>query len=110
MTDVNHRKIQLRGDLRERRNNLSTSRQHAAAQALINAIVELPNWPTAQRIGLYLPADGEIDTGPLESLARSQCKQLFLPVIADGNRLCFACWNVDAALVPNRYDIPEPPD
>jgi 5-formyltetrahydrofolate cyclo-ligase len=109
MTDIPHRKIQLRRDLRQRRNNLSTSTQHAAAQALINAIVELPNWPTAQRIALYLPADGEIDTGPLETLARSQRKQIFLPVIADDNCLSFASWNVDASLVPTRYDIPEPP-
>ena len=109
MTDIHHRKIQLRRDLRQRRNNLSTSAQHAAAQALSNAIAELPNWPTARRIGLYLPADGEIGTGPLETLARSQRKQLFLPVIADDNCLSFACWNVDASLVPNRYNIPEPP-
>ena len=109
MTDIDHRKNQLRSDLRQRRKSLSTAEQYTAAHALINAILELPAWPGARQLGLYLPADGEIDTAPLASLARSQSKQLFLPVIAGGNRLKFACWNEGAPLVPNRYDIPEPP-
>ena len=59
-------------------------------------------------IALYLAADGELDTGPLTDFARSQDKQLYLPVIQPDNSLHFAQWNSGDSLTTNRLGIPEP--
>jgi 5-formyltetrahydrofolate cyclo-ligase len=80
-----------------------------AAAAVSKHIAALPGWHAAQRIALYLAADGEIDTLPLSDLARAQHKQLFLPVIEADNSLSFAEWLPDSALCTNRFGIPEPP-
>lgn len=109
MTESHRIKSQLRSALQQRRRTLSASAQRAAAQALTNSVVDLPNWASAQRIALYLSADGEIDTKPLEKLARGLGKQLFLPVINSDSSLSFAHWHVDDSLLNNRYNIPEPP-
>ena len=109
MSDTNPRKTQLRKKLRRRRSALSPAQQLAASRALTNSIVDLPIWTNAQYIALYLAADGEIDTRPLEKLARNLGKQLFLPVISGDDLLSFARWNADDSLANNRYNIPEPP-
>jgi len=109
MTDAHRLKIQLRNTLRQRRRSLSPSAQRGAAQSLLHSISELPTWTQARRIALYLAADGEIDTRPLEQHARSLGKQLFLPAINADNSLRFLSWQADDTLYTNRYNIPEPP-
>ena len=108
MTDIQRKKTHLRSALRQRRNTLLPTQQLVAAQAVINAIVALPNWESAQSIALYRAADGEISTCALEALARGIPKKLFLPRITAANGLCFTQWHADALLLPNRYNIPEP--
>ena len=110
MSDPTLSKTQLRSALRQRRLRLSQEQQSAAAQALATVVAELPGWRAAERIALYLAADGEIDTTPLSESARSLGKQLFLPVIQNDNSLLFTAWHDGAPLSANRYDIPEPPD
>jgi len=107
MTDIQRRKIQLRSDLRQRRKAVSTNEQDTAAQALVNSVITLPNWTAARKVALYLAADGEISTCALVKLTRGLTKSIFLPRITD-NDLGFAPWYKDAALSPNRYNIPEP--
>jgi len=109
MTDTPRIKTQLRSSLRQRRRTLSPAAQHAAAQAVLHAVGGLPTWTKAQRIALYLAADGEIDTSPLEQQARSLSKQVFLPVINEDNSLRFVTWHAGDTLSNNRYNIPEPP-
>jgi len=109
MPDSNLSKAQLRSTLRRRRQALSADQQGLAAQAVSDRIAELPDWRNAQRIALYLAADGEIDTAPLSELGRAQHKQLFLPVIEANNSLHFAEWRPDSVLSTNRFGIPEPP-
>jgi 5-formyltetrahydrofolate cyclo-ligase len=101
-------KTRLRKELRGRRRELGAAAQQAAALALVRQVVALPPWPGAQRIALYLAADGEIDTTPLSDLARAQGKELFLPVIEAGDTLAFAAWPAESPLLRNRYGIPEP--
>jgi len=102
-------KTLLRSALRLRRQALSTEEQLAAAQAVTYFIATLQGWPEANRIALYLAADGEVDTTPLSDLARTMDKQLFLPVIQHDNSLSFAAWHRDDTLSTNRFGIPEPP-
>jgi 5-formyltetrahydrofolate cyclo-ligase len=110
MADTPSNKTALRSLLRQRRNALTPSEQLAAAEALSASVARIPAWPMAQRIALYLPADGEIDPRPVARAAQAQDKQLFLPVIGDDRRLRFARWNIGDRLVSNRFNIPEPAD
>jgi len=109
MPEAKQTKTQLRSDLRQRRQSLGQEQQLQAARDMAQQVASLPLWHDAQRIALYLAADGEIDTGPLAEAARDLGKQLFLPVIHANQRLSFAAWEKGASLVSNRYGIPEPP-
>lgn len=109
MPDSYRIKADLRKTLRQRRSCLSSSQQSAAAQALIDSVIRLPGWANAKHIAIYLATDGEIDTGPLETVARSQGKHVFLPIITEDDSLEFARWETDVKLTNNRYRIPEPP-
>ena len=109
MPEAKQTKSQLRSDLRQRRQGLSQEQQLQAARAVVRQVATLPLWQDAQRIALYLAADGEIDTGPLAESARGLGKQLFLPIIHADQRLSFAAWERGTRLVSNRYGIPEPP-
>ena len=109
MPDAKLRKAQLRNTLRQRRQALNPTEQRSAARSLADSVAGLEAWPGATRIALYLPADGEIDPARLAELGHTLGKQLFLPVIATDNSLCFAAWRGKDALTANRYNIPEPP-
>ena len=109
MPDSHRIKADLRKTLRQRRGSLSLPRQHTAAKALVNSVAKLPEWASAKHIAIYLATDGEIDTGPLEAIARSTGKKIFLPTIVEGDKLEFARWETGVKLIKNRYRIPEPP-
>jgi 5-formyltetrahydrofolate cyclo-ligase len=109
MPNTKPSKAELRATLRQRRQALGPQQQRTAAQSLITSITKLPAWDKAERVALYMAADGEISTGPLQQLATRQGKQLLLPVIADDNSLSFHAWEADEPLRDNRYNIPEPP-
>jgi|TARA_B110000503_G_scaffold85373_1_gene129785 5-formyltetrahydrofolate cyclo-ligase len=109
MTDTHSRKTALRSALRQLRRSLSYAAQGAAAKALTQSVLSLPNWTGAQRIALYLARDSEIDTSALATLARAESKQLFLPVLTADNSLSFARWNTADTQSTNRYNILEPP-
>jgi 5-formyltetrahydrofolate cyclo-ligase len=109
MPDSHRIKAGLRKSLRQRRGALSTTEQRAAAQSLVDPVIQLPPWSSAKCIAIYRANDGEIDTGPLETIARSLGKQIYLPTITEDDSLEFACWDTDDTLTKNRYHIPEPP-
>ncbi|MCB1676108.1 MAG: 5-formyltetrahydrofolate cyclo-ligase [Halioglobus sp.] len=109
MPDPSSSRHQLRTALRARRRALSLEQQSGAARALLTSITRLPGWPEAQRLAVYMAADGEIGTGPLADLARSLHKQLLLPVLVSEKRLVFVEWHRDDTLCGNQFGIPEPP-
>ena len=109
MPDPSPDKIELRAELRRRRQALSGEQQRAAADGVARRVAGLPAWQSARRIALYLAADGEIDTAPLAALARKQQKILYLPTILTDDSLRFTRWQQGVTLEANRYGIPEPP-
>ena len=64
MSDTSASKSRLRYRLRAARREICSTRRSAAAEAACKHIHELPSWPTAQRVALYIAADGELDTRP----------------------------------------------
>lgn len=102
-------KPELRAQLRQRRRELPEAARRESAARVPRLVDGLPGWGRAQNIGLYLPADGEMDTAPLAAHCRDRDRTLFLPVINADNSLTFAHWRRDQALIENRFGIAEPP-
>jgi 5-formyltetrahydrofolate cyclo-ligase len=102
-------KSALRSRYRAARRTLSEQQRRDAGKLAANLLAEQPRWQQARHIAIYLPADGEMPTSAVESIARAAGKVVYLPVILPDNHLEFAQWNPDQALLENRYGIPEPP-
>jgi 5-formyltetrahydrofolate cyclo-ligase len=100
----------LRRRLRLLRRGLSASQQRNHARALARTLGRHPAFLRARRIGIYWPADGEIDPRPLLGLAQASRKRWHLPVLCPHPhpRLWFLTYRPDEPLRPNRFGIPEP--
>jgi len=101
-------KPQLRQQLRRKRNLIRGHDRHQRLQAIVHRLERLPTLHRARRIGCYFAFDGEPDLRPwmLNHLPR-----IWLPVIDRKLHLTFrqAPARLDRrALIPNRFDIPEP--
>jgi 5-formyltetrahydrofolate cyclo-ligase len=59
-------------------------------------------------VAAYLPADGEVDLGPLLQQLYDRGAETLLPVIGTARSLRFATWTPDDVLAANRFGIPEP--
>ena len=101
-------KPELRRQLRARRRAVGDEERRQAAQAAARWLQELPHWNRVERAALYIPADGEMDTGDILRLLRQNGISPFLPVIQQDNSLRFAPWEADTRLLENRFGIPEP--
>jgi len=100
----------LRRRLRRARRALTPAEQRAHAAAVSKRIAREPGLRRAQRIALYLPADGEVDPLPLRALLRGRERRWYLPVLrghAPGH-LWFVRWRAGDRLRPNRFGILEP--
>tara|TARA_B110000977_G_scaffold6883_1_gene9548 strand:+ start:174 stop:764 length:591 start_codon:yes stop_codon:yes gene_type:complete len=101
---------EIRQQLRLKRRSLTLLQQQQAARSLADLIIESAFFQKANRVGLYLANDGEIDPSIILSSANELNKQCFLPVIdpKSANSLYFASFNANTILQPNRYGILEP--
>ena len=100
----------LRRRLRLLRRGLSAAQQREHAHALARTLGRQPAFLRARRIGIYWPADGEIDPRPLLGLAQASRKRWHLPVLCrhPHPRLWFLTYRPDEPMRPNRFGIPEP--
>ena len=100
----------LRNALRQRRRGIPATAQKKAALALLDAVVELPQWNGARRIALYTAFDGEVDPTPIAESALASGKTVCLPVVGPDTTLQFRDWDGQQALEQNRYGIAQPLD
>lgn len=101
-------KSELRKALRERRRAIPGAERARAGLAVARHIQDLPAWSRSKHIALYLPADGEIETGELIVKAREAGLNLYLPVVGSDDVMHFALWEANALLEKNCYGIPQP--
>ncbi len=104
-------KKRLRGMLRAARRGLGEEDRQQAARDLLAQFLELEIFRRARRVALYLPNDGEIDTGEVIRWCRRNGRRPYLPVVQrDGGRnwLLFGEYREDGRLSPNSLGIPEP--
>ena len=96
----------LRRELRERRGAIPAAQRIAAAEQLADRLLALPFLPTTGNIAGYWALDGEVALHAFQ-LRLPPGLRYCLPVLA-GESLRFAPWRAGAALIANRYGIPEP--
>jgi 5-formyltetrahydrofolate cyclo-ligase len=102
----------LRRNFRRLRRQLSSATQALHSEAVARHFFARGLAWRARTIGLYMANDGELDLAPLAARLRTAGKCLALPVVrgAPGRtaHLEFYRWDAEAALIRNRYGIPEP--
>lgn len=99
----------LRHRFRRARRGLSRSVQAAHAERITRHFVRSPLMCRAQRIALFIAADGEPDLSGLAQRLFVLNKTLALPVVRNGADMDFYRYDPAAPLIPNRYGIGEPP-
>lgn len=110
MTDVDARRA-LRRECRARRRALPPEHRRAAAEAAARALVASRLLRRGARVAVYLPADAELDPGPIVAAARARGCRVYVPVIVDARRARMRFGPIDAprrAWRLNRYGHAEP--
>lgn len=99
-----------RRELRAARGRLSPREQQRHAAAVTRRLARCRWFLGARRIGLYWPADGELDPRPLLRHALGRGRRCFLPVLRPHPRraLWFVRFRPGEPMRPNRFRIPEP--
>lgn len=104
----------IRQSLRRNRRALTQSQQHFASRHLVKRLARDLYFLRAKRIAFYLPNDGEIDASSLMDHCHRMKKQVYLPVIAQGqvahqDRLFFQSVIPGVTpLVPGKFGLLEP--
>ncbi len=94
--------------LRKRRRDIPPRQRMAAAEAVAERLVTLPDVPRQGYMAGYWAMDGELPLHAWQVRLPADCIYC-LPVLDDADgTLKFAPWRPGDALVANRYGIPEP--
>jgi 5-formyltetrahydrofolate cyclo-ligase len=101
-------KPEVRGRLRRHRRALGGLAQRLAARRLARALARHPWFAAADAVAGYIAADGEIDPAPLLRVALALGKQVYLPVLRDGDHLLFGRYRRGQRMRRNRFGISEP--
>jgi len=95
----------LRQSIRTQRRSISPSDREKSARQLLSQVQKLANFKNSQKIAIYLPNDGEIDTKYIKNFLKNNGFSIYLPILV-GKRLKFA--KVGKKFIKNRYGIDEP--
>jgi 5-formyltetrahydrofolate cyclo-ligase len=106
-TDTEHRKRALRAELRERRQNLTSSEQEHASAGLTENLQSLTLGLSARSVACYLSAPSEPDTRPFLTWARAEGIRVLFPVSREDGLLD---WTVgeDGVELVGMFGMPEP--
>jgi 5-formyltetrahydrofolate cyclo-ligase len=95
----------LRQLLRQKRLNIDSSDRVKFAKQLLSQAQNIANFTNGQKIAIYLPNNGEIDTKYLQEFLKNQEISTYLPVL-DDKSLNFA--KIGENFRNNQYGILEP--
>jgi 5-formyltetrahydrofolate cyclo-ligase len=98
----------LRRRYRDARRELSPSDQRDHASSVARRFAASALMLCFKRFAVYAPSDGELDPGPIVEQLLAANKIVALPVVERSRELSFYRYRPTAALVRNRFDIPEP--
>jgi len=98
----------IRSTYQKIREKLPRTYQERESNKLCTRIRSLYAYRYANRIGLYMAADGEIDLSPLWHSAVKHGKQCYYPALHDEKTLSFLVATHDTQFSPNAFGISEP--
>jgi 5-formyltetrahydrofolate cyclo-ligase len=98
----------MRGDLAQRRRQLSPAERIAAAQGLRSSLEQLPEFLTDARVAGYWATGGELPLNIAIGGLIERGQHFYLPIIDSDRRLRFVPWRSGEDVEPNRLGIPEP--
>ena len=98
----------MRRQLRAQRAQLDARARLAAAEVVVQALEQVPEFLVDARVAGYWAVAGEMPLHAAYAALRSRDQQYFLPLVTAASDLRFGAWNAGAALQANRYGIPEP--
>ena len=104
---ISEEKAALRADIQRRLSQRDPADNAMCDVRITQYVLSLPEFQAAERVFAYCSAVPEVDTHPILAQARRRGKTVALPVTQPDGQMQFARY--DGALVPGRYDIPEPP-
>lgn len=103
-----HDKAELRADMIGRRRALSEARIRRASLAAVRHVQQIDGFIKARTVGAYVAVNGELDPAGILSVAETDNKKPYLPVLDERHALRFAPAGRHMAMQCNRYGIPEP--
>ena len=95
----------LRQSIRKQRQSISTPNRKKFAKKLLSQVQKLSNFQKKQKIAIYLPNDGEIDTKSIKNFLENRGFSIYLPILV-GKSLKFA--KVGKNFRKNKFGINEP--
>ncbi len=95
----------LRLTLRQKRRAINHSNRERFAKRLLFQTQKLVTFKHGQKIAIYLPNDGEIDTKYINNFLKRQGFSIYLPIL-DNKSLKFA--KINKHFKKNRFGIKEP--
>ena len=98
-------KKQLRANIRACLRNLSTNMRKQESEIVLQKIISLEQWKTANIVLLFSPLCDEVDISALIDKAHDESKVVLLPVVV-GDRLLLHVYNESMHL--GAFDILEP--
>ena len=98
-------KKQLRAYIRACLRNVSNSMRKQESEIVLQKIISLEQWKTANIVLLFSPLCDEVDISALIDKAHDESKVVLLPVV-DGDRLLLHVYNESMHL--GAFDILEP--
>ena len=108
--ELTQTKAELRSALKRECRSHSPEEWERASATTRARLTERPEWRQARSVLLYVALPGEIDLGPLATVALGEGRQVALPRFRAQSGDYEAAWVVDLErdLAPGRYGIPEP--
>jgi len=99
--------MQLRQTLRLKRQSLSEETRNAEAKMLYENFLQQSKLTSCEKVAIYLPFDGEMDTDLIVQWLWKNNRKVYLPKLHHENTLVFSSYTKDSLLKTNRYNILE---
>lgn len=90
--------------------NLTKESRKLQETQVIRYLSEIPQWKEAKIIALTKSMEIEFSTKNIVTLARSQGKQIVVPITFSNRQMRFAYWNPQTEFRKNPFGIEEPID
>lgn len=103
-----HKKDELRKVILAKRSTLSENQRREKSRAILNNILELPEFVTAKTIMAYLDFRGEVETKELAGEILSMGKRLLVPLCHNSNLIPCVINDLDQDIHAGTWGILEP--